>query len=80
MTDILEKLKSCIEQMINDKAHEKSEALASVLDEVLTAWRYEADQGDGIDERHVDIYENARQELCAFRGWGYAPYLPRKSS
>jgi hypothetical protein len=47
---------------------ETTEALLAALEATLAAWRWEADQGDGIDERHVSAYEAARAAIAKARG------------
>lgn len=42
--------------------------LLNSLKEVLAAWTYEANQGDGIDEEHDSIYEKAKKLIAKTEG------------
>lgn len=42
--------------------------LLTALKEVLAAWTYEANQGDGIDEEHDSIYEKAKKLILKIEG------------
>lgn len=58
--DLWEYAVSLKEREIERENAEK--ALRELLYEVLAAWRYEANQGDGIDERHAELFERAERE------------------
>ena len=42
-----------------NRGAEDAVTLREVLAEVLHAWKYDADQGDGIMEEHGEIYDRA---------------------
>jgi hypothetical protein len=42
--------------------------LLDALARVLFAWKYDADQGDGICEEHLPVYERARAAIAKARG------------
>lgn len=46
-----------------ERLEAENERLRGALAETLQAWKYEANQGDGILEDHEETYEKARTAL-----------------